>query len=236
MAIKKFSKKIGFSLLGIFMAGSYFVYDLTTVDTSNLESLAKSTPKYAPVIKKDEGVVQVQQENKKKAEKSEDDIRFIVSRDFNAVLSCQQMLSNSLNKDIQAQWISQRMNVVAQRERTRLAELALEEQQASFSALQLSKKTEALENADSSNFGLGGLFGEQESSEQKVATVSDVWPNINLLSITSNKKATFTVNGELFTDRAQGEMFEKFLLSEVELESGCVSFVGSKSNLKRFCM
>ncbi|KZN63390.1 hypothetical protein [Pseudoalteromonas luteoviolacea] len=235
MATKKFTKKIGLPLLGVFLASAYFFYDLMTVDTSNLESLAKETPKYAPVISKNENVVQVQQETKVKAEKTEEDIRFIVSRDFNAVLSCQQMLSNALNKEVQGQWAAQRMNVIAQRERTRTAELALEEQKAAFSALQLSKKTKALEKADSSNFGLGGLFGDQESPEQQAATVSDVWPNISLLSITADEKATFQVNGVLYTDRKKGEMFEQFLLSEVELDSGCVSFV-AKSNLKRFCM
>ncbi|MBB1334001.1 hypothetical protein [Pseudoalteromonas sp. SR41-6] len=238
MAVKLNKKKavVGFILVIITVtAGAYFNND-SGVDDSKLERLMKTS---TPSINKE--IIKVNKESAikvKSSSASEDDIRFVVSRDFNAVIACSNMLSNSLNKETQAQWLQQRLSKNAQRERTQMANLTLEEQEASFKALQLQKKEEALKNTKVDNFNFQGFLDGESNPDQISMMQKDVWPEIKLQSISDDAKATFSMAGELFIERKQGEIFDKFLLSKIEYLSGCISFVGneSTSQFKRVCM
>jgi|TARA_R100001509_G_C4885035_1_gene221928 hypothetical protein len=221
--------------------GSFIHFNENEVDNSKLERLMQSSQVATDVT------VSIDREPAKKVNvtsskpkdiASEDDIRFVVSRDFNAVAACASMLTNSLNKEVQAQWLQQRLNVNAQRERTRLANLNLEEQEASFKALQLQKKEEALHNAKVDSFNFGSFLKGESGSEQLPIPTSVKWPVIILQSISESQKATFSIDGQLFIDRQEGDYFESYQLSKVEYGSGCISFVGNdvSTQFKRICM
>lgn len=239
MAVKLNKKKavIGFILvISTVTAGAYFSFNDSGVDDSKLERLMKTS---TPLVKKE--IIKVNKDSPikvKSSSASEDDIRFVVSRDFNAVIACSNMLSNSLNKETQAQWLQQRLSKNAQRERTQMANLTLEEQEASFKALQLQKKEEALKNTKVDNFNFQSFLDGESNPDQVSMMQKDVWPEIKLQSISDDEKATFSMAGELFIERKQGEIFDKFLLSKIEYLSGCISFVGneSTSQFKRVCM
>lgn len=163
----------------------------------------------------------------KKVEKrkaTEDEIEFIVSRDYNAVLACQKMLSNSLNKDLQAQWMQERLAVNAQRERTKAAELSLKEQEATFQAMQLEQQKKALNSQNN----LAGWKVDAAKNQN--------WPAISLISISDKKLATFKLGGSTFIDKGEGDFINEYLISKVEKDERCLSFVSSNSGSKRVCI
>ena len=239
----KFTKKkiVSTSILIATIAicfGLYYYSNQSPVDNSKLEKLMQSPN---PIeLKQTTKKLNVKKSPTEKVGASESDIRFVVSRDFNAVAACANILSNSLNKEVQTQWMEQRLNLAAQRERTRVANLNLEEQESSFKALQLRKKEEALKNAKVDGFNFGGFLKGDAAidGDQPLSAMKESWPSIYLQSITESDKATFSIDGKLFIDRKEGDYFEKYQLSKVEYDTGCISFVGSdvSTQFKRVCM
>lgn len=155
---------------------------------------------------------------------SDEDIRFVVSRDYNAVMACQKMLSNSLNKDLQAQWVQERLSNIAQRERTQYAESALKEQEAIFQAMQLEQRKKAFDTENSHS----AVFTNESAKD---------WPKISLISISDSELATFELDDSTFVDKKVGDFIQgDYLLSKIDANDKCLNFVSSKSGSKRVCI
>jgi hypothetical protein len=148
---------------------------------------------------------------------------FVIAPDYQRALAVFMMLDKAINPEIESKWINLKLQVNAERERNRLAQIQLQRAQAESQSAQLRAETVQLINK---------LEGKDFST--KIRT-----PNVEVLSVMNNGtqvKADVIIDGELYEEIQMGSSTGNLYVKSISIVKRCVIFEGNNSSNLTKCM
>jgi|GEM_PF-2037691 len=150
---------------------------------------------------------------------------FVPAPDYRTIIAAIKLMDGAINPEVEKQWIGQRLAVNAQRERTRNAQLELEEVQALHKAAMMNIQIESLGN-ETGNINSDGTF------------VARTMPSVQIVRYTaagSGLEASATISVEdREIDVREGSVFDGVTVSNMT-DDGCLE-INNGASLQHVCI
>jgi hypothetical protein len=154
---------------------------------------------------------------------------FVIAPDYKRAFAVFMMLEKAINPEIESKWINLKLQVNAERERNRLAQIQLLRAQAESQSAKLQAETIKLINEVEGNY----------DDELKLALTKIKSTNVDVLSIMNSGtqvKADVIIDGQLFEEIHIGSSMGDLKVKSISMESKCVIFEGGYSSKLTKCM
>ena len=152
---------------------------------------------------------------------AKDEMSFVVAPDYRTVLAAVQLIDNAVNSDVEKQWVALRLQLNAERERNRIAQIRLSRTKADAEAAEYRKQTK-------------DILDQIESSETVVATASTS-SEINLLSVNSNY-VDLMVDGKSYSFKGVDSVVGDYKITKIDSNNACASFKHKNANVTKVCI
>lgn len=150
-----------------------------------------------------------------------EDLSFIVAPDYRTVLAAVQLIDNAINSDVEKQWVALRLQLNAERERNRIAQIRLSRTKADAEAAEYRKQTK-------------DILDQIETSDAVVAT-SSTSSEINLLSVNSNY-VDLMVDGKSYSFKGVDSVVGDYKITKIDSNNACASFKHKNANVTKVCI
>lgn len=152
---------------------------------------------------------------------TKDDMSFVVAPDYRTVLAAVQLIDNAVNSDVEKQWVALRLQLNAERERNRIAQIRLSRTKADAEAAEYRKQTK-------------DILDQIESSDTVVTTTSTS-SEINLLSVNSNY-VDLMVDGKSYSFKGVDSVVGNYKITKIDSNNACASFKHKNANVTKVCI
>ncbi|WP_218309659.1 hypothetical protein [Alteromonas antoniana] len=140
---------------------------------------------------------------------------FVVAPDYRTAIAAAKMLENALNPEVEKKWIELRLQLNAERERTRVAEARLKRVTAEHKAAELHQQTLEIESE---------IRGDSKVAVESPEAASRKHAGSVKVTAIAGNTADLLVNGQYLESLSTGSYAGAYLVKSVNSENGCVSF------------
>lgn len=165
---------------------------------------------------------------------------FVVAPDYNTVRAAEKMITMALNEDVTAAWVGLRLAANAQREKSNIALLEMQEAKSRLEKAKYEQQTAAIKSGEMDVNGEGLVMNKSEYPTLIDATPDDI--RVMAFSSggsSSGSSAIIVLNGKVVKNVRKGQMVGAYFVSELDARSKCVSLgkpLQNSPSIKSYCL
>ena len=150
---------------------------------------------------------------------------FVVADDYRTVIAAAQIYKNAINPEVEKEWVNVRLQVNAEREKNRLAQVRLQRVKAEADTARYQKETSDLMEAIQSS--------QQNASE--VASGNFTGTDIELMSIGKNT-VDVLIGNKAYYSRSTNSQVSDMQIVLIDADKGCATFEMPSNKLRSVCI
>lgn len=147
---------------------------------------------------------------------------FVVAPDYRTLLAQIQIMENAINPEVEQQWVNMRLQLNAERERNRIAQVRLSRSKADAETAEFKMKTRE-------------LLDKIEAASSPVASVSNTNMDIALLSVNSDY-VDIVLNGRAYNYKGLNSLVGQFKIANIDAKKGCASLKDKSDTITQICI